>query len=172
MKTAKGLIIVNTGNGKGKTTSALGLVLRAWGYGMKVVVLQFIKKARCGEHLAARRIGIEVVAGGAGFFRPGENTDKHRQQAVKLWSVAREKISSGDYNVVVLDEISYPLRYGWLDTAEVLAVLRDRPAVVHVVITGRDVPAELIEMADTVTEMVEIKHAWRKGVKAQRGIEF
>ncbi len=172
MKATQGLIVINTGNGKGKTTSALGVALRAWGYGMKVAVLQFIKKARCGEHLAAKRIGLEVVTGGGGFFRQGEDTEKHRQLAVKLWGLAKEKIASGEYSVIILDEISYPMRYGWLDVGEVVATLRDRPAGLHVLMTGRDMPPELIEIADTVTEMNEVKHAWRKGIKAQKGIEF
>lgn len=168
----KGLIIVNTGRGKGKTTAALGLMLRAWGHDMKVVMLQFVKHAQCGEHHAASQMGIEVVAGGAGFTYPGKNVDKNRQLAVDLWSTAKEKINSGLYNVVVLDELSYPLRYGWLTTGEVLDTLRDRPPAMHVVITGRDVPAELVEIADIVTEMTEIKHPLRKGIKAQPGIEF
>ncbi len=172
MKAAQGLIVINTGNGKGKTTSALGVALRAWGYGMKVAILQFIKKARCGEHLAARKIGLEMVAGGGGFFRQGGDTEKHRKLAAKLWDTARAKIASGEYNLIVLDELSYPLRFGWLDVQDVVAALRDRPPGLHIVITGRDMPAELVELADTVTDMTEVKHAWRKGIKAQKGIEF
>lgn len=170
----RGLIIVNTGNGKGKTTAALGLMLRAWGHGMKVVMLQFIKRATAnyGEHRAARQIGMELVAGGAGFTRSGKNTNRSRQLAVELWNVAKEKVNSGVYNMVVLDELSYPLRYGWLTVAEVLDVLRNRPPTVHVIITGRDMPGELIEMADMVTEMKEVKHPLSKGIKAQPGIEF
>lgn len=172
MKTAKGLVIVNTGHGKGKTTAALGLVLRAWGHGLKVAVLQFVKHADCGEHRAARRLGIELVAGGAGFTRSDEDTDRNRRMAVELWGTARAKITSGNYDMVVLDELSYPLGYGWLNLAEVMAALKSRPAHVHVVITGRDVPPELIEIGDIVTEMAEIKHPLRKGIKAQAGIEF
>lgn len=172
MKTLQGLIVINTGNGKGKTTSAFGVALRAWGYGMKVAILQFIKKARCGEHLAAKKIGLEVTAGGGGFFRPGQDTEKHRQLAVKLWETAKAKIASGEYDVIVLDELSYPLRFGWLNVADVVATLKARPPALHVLITGREVPPELIELADTVTDMTEVKHAWRKGIKAQKGIEF
>jgi len=170
----KGLIIINTGKGKGKTTAALGLMLRAWGHGMNVVMLQFIKRAtaNCGEHRAARRMGLELVAGGAGFTRSNKNGDENRLLAIELWKTAKEKVTSGNYNMVILDELSYPLRYGWLPVGEVLEVFRNRPPAVHVVITGRDAPSELIEVADMVTEMKEVKHHLSKGVKVQPGIEF
>lgn len=171
---AIGLVIVNTGNGKGKTTAALGLLLRAWGHNMKVVMLQFVKSstANYGEHRAARRIGVEILAGGAGFTQRGKNAGKNKQLAIELWNVAKEKIKSGFYHMVILDEISYPLRYGWLPVDEVIDILRHRPEKVHVVITGRDVPQELIDFADVVTEVREVKHHLRKGIKAQPGIEF
>lgn len=168
----RGLLIVNTGNGKGKTTAALGLALRAWGHGMPVVVLQFIKRARTGELVAARRMGIEMVAGGAGFTRTEKSRKANRLLAVELWKMAKEKLVSGTYGMVILDEMSYPLQYGWLPLEEVVEALRNRPPEVHVVITGRDMPAELIEIADLVTEMKEIKHPLGRGIKAQRGIEF
>lgn len=171
---ATGLVIVNTGNGKGKTTAALGLLLRAWGHNMKVVMLQFVKSstANYGEHRAARRIGVEILAGGAGFTWRGKNAEKNKRLTIELWNVAKEKIKSGFYHMVILDEISYPLRYGWLPVDEVIDVLRHRPEKVHVVITGRDVPQELIDFADVVTELREVKHHLRKGIKAQPGIEF
>ena len=171
---ATGLIIVNSGNGKGKTTAGLGLLLRAWGHDMKVIMLQFVKSstANYGEHRAARRIGIEILAGGAGFTRRGKNVDKNKHLAVELWNTAKKNIESGCYDMVVLDEISYPLRYGWLPVDDVIDVLRRRPEKVHVVITGRDVPQELIDFADIVTEFREVKHHLRKGIKAQPGIEF
>ncbi|MFH1087924.1 MAG: cob(I)yrinic acid a,c-diamide adenosyltransferase [Chloroflexota bacterium] len=175
MKAAtRGLTIVNTGNGKGKTTAALGLMMRAWGHGKKVVMLQFIKKATAnyGEHRAARRMGIELVAGGAGFVRSAGDVDKSRQMAVEQWRLAGEKIGSGAYDLVVLDELSYPLRFGWISATEVLHTLSSRPPTVHVVITGRDMPGEIVEMADLVTEMKEVKHPLGKGIKAQPGIEF
>ncbi|MDO8569080.1 MAG: cob(I)yrinic acid a,c-diamide adenosyltransferase [Dehalococcoidales bacterium] len=167
----KGLLIINTGRGKGKTTAALGLAMRAWGHDMKVTVLQFIKQAECGEHVAAERIGIEMVAGGAGIIR-ADNEDSNRQKAVELWKLAKDKMSSGDYDMVILDELSYPLRYGWLATEDATAAVKSRPPAVHVVITGRDVPAELIKIADIVTEMAEVKHPLRNGIEAQPGIEF
>ncbi len=172
----RGLVIINTGEGKGKTTAAFGLLLRAWGHDMKVIMLQFIKnkKANFGEHQAARRIGVEILAGGAGFVRPGVTKDleKSRKMSRELWDLAREKINSGDYDMVILDELSYPLQFGWLTVDEVIEALRQRPEKLHVVITGRAVPEKLVEYADTVTEMKEIKHHFRQGVPARPGIEF
>ena len=170
----KGLIIVNTGDGKGKTTAALGMMLRAWGHGMKMVVLQFIKSSSldCGEHRAIRKMGVEVITGGAGFTRRGRNATESMRLAVELWGHAREKIGSGDYDMVILDEFTYPLKYGWLSIDEVLDVLRNRPVEVHVVVTGRDAPQGLVDFADVVVEMREVKHVLPEGVKAQKGIEY
>ncbi|HEX77824.1 MAG TPA: cob(I)yrinic acid a,c-diamide adenosyltransferase [Dehalococcoidia bacterium] len=170
----RGLVIINTGKGKGKTTAALGLLLRAWGRDMRVAVLQFMKSstANYGEHRAARRMGIEILARGTGFAWQTRDTDRDRSLAGELWSLAREKIASGAYHMVILDELSYPVRYGWIPVDTVLEVLRNRPNWVHVVITGRDVPQELIDLADVVTEMKEIKHPLHEGIKAQPGIEF
>jgi len=173
-RATKGLVIVNTGDGRGKTTAALGLLLRAWGHNMRVVMLQFVKSSTAdyGEHRAARQIGIEILARGAGFTWRGKNADKNKYLAIELWGLAKEKINSGAYHMVVLDEFTYPLRYGWLPLEEVLDVLRNRPGEVHVVITGRGAPQELIDFADAVAEIREVKHHLRKGIKAQPGIEF
>ena len=173
-KKTVGLVIVNTGKGKGKTTAALGMLLRIWGWEMRVVVLQFIKssKADWGEHRAARRMGVEILSLGTGFRWKGRNTQTGKYRATKLWDLAKEKISSGEYDMVILDELSYPFKYGWLSPEEVLEVLRNRPPGLHVVITGRDVPQECIDFADLVTEMQEVKHPLRQGIKAQQGIEF
>jgi len=173
-KKTVGLVIVNTGKGKGKTTAALGMLLRVWGWGMKVVMLQFIKssKANWGEHRAARRMGVEILSLGTGFSWKDKDTQTGKYRATKLWDLAKEKISSGEYDMVILDELSYPFKYGWLSLEEVLEVLRNRPKGLHVVITGRDVPQECIDFADLVTEMREVKHPFWKGVKAQPGIEF
>ena len=174
MSRTKGLVLINTGSGKGKTTAALGMLLRAWGHDMKVIMLQFIKNstANFGEHRAARRIGIEIVAHGAGFINQGNNAEKNKQLSLELWDMATEKIRSGDYHVVVLDELTYPLKHGWLPVDGVIDVIRNRPQEVHVVITGRDAPQELIDFADMVVEMKNIKHHLRQGIKAQPGIEF
>ena len=172
----RGLVLIHTGNGKGKTTAAMGLILRAWGYDKKVIMLQFVKntKANFGEHRAARRMGIEIIAGGAGFVIPGVagDVEKSIRLSKELWSRAAEIITSGEYDMVILDELSYPLKYQWLDVQEVISVLRNRPDKEHVVITGRDMPDELIEFADMVTEFTAIKHHFNDGIEAQPGIEF
>jgi cob(I)alamin adenosyltransferase len=171
---AKGLVIVNTGNGKGKTTAALGLLLRARGQGLRVAMLQFIKAktANWGEVRAVPRLDAELVPLGDGFTWMSQDIEHDRALAQEGWQRCRQAIESGQYDVVVLDEITYCFKFGWLDIDEVLAVLRDRPANQHVVITGRDAPPELIDFADLVTEMREIKHPYKAGVKAQKGIEF
>ncbi len=171
---AKGLVIVHTGHGKGKTTAALGLALRAWGREMRVIVLQFIKHqtANWGEERAAAKMGIEMVPLGGGFTWMSKDLAKDRALAQAGWERCRAAMLSGRYDVVILDEITYCFKYGWLDLDEVLDVLRQRPAAQHVVLTGRDAPEKLIEFADLVTEMREIKHPFAAGVKAQKGIEF
>ncbi|MCC6629467.1 MAG: cob(I)yrinic acid a,c-diamide adenosyltransferase [Chloroflexi bacterium] len=171
---AKGLVIVHTGDGKGKTTAALGLLLRAWGRDLRVVMLQFIKAkgARWGEVQAARRLGIEIIPLGAGFTWDSANIAVDRALAQAGWAECRQRIESGAYDIVILDEITYCFTYGWLDLDEVLAVLRRRPSAQHVVLTGRDAPEPLIAFADLATEMREIKHPYHQGVKAQKGIEF
>ncbi len=170
----QGLVVVNTGHGKGKTTAALGVVLRAWGRGMRVVVIQFVKTrtSNYGENRAARKLGIEMIPMGEGFTWLSKDIEKDKATARKAWELARQKIGSGEYDIVVLDEITYPLTYGWIPVQEVIDALRQRPAGLHVVITGRDAPQELIDYADLVTEMREIKHPYQKGLKAQPGIEF
>lgn len=171
----KGLVIVNTGNGKGKTTAALGLLMRCWGQNFHVVMLQFLKAktGKWGEIRAAQRMGVEITPLGQGFTWMSENIEQDRELAQACWLQCREKIESGLYDVVILDEITYPLKYGWLDIEEVLNTLRQRNPQMHVVITGRDAPEELIAYADLATEMREIKHPYKlQGVRAQKGIEF
>jgi cob(I)alamin adenosyltransferase len=170
----KALVIVNTGHGKGKTTAALGLLLRAWGRGMRVCMLQFIKTTtgNYGENRAARKLGIGLIPLGKGFTWLSKDIKQDKALARRCWTLAKEKLYSGQYDVVILDELTYALTYGWLPIGEVLEALRGRPEGVHVVITGRDAPPELIEFADLVTEMREIKHPYKQGVKAQPGIEF
>lgn len=171
---SKALVIVNTGDGKGKTTAALGLVMRAWGQGLRVIMLQFIKAhtGNWGEIRAAKRMGIELVPLGDGFTWMSKDIEHDRALARECWLRCREAIQSGRYDVVVMDEMTYCFKFGWLDLEEVLDVLRNRPAGQHVVITGRDAPQELIDFADLVTEMREIKHPYKSGVRAQKGIEF
>ncbi len=168
------LVVLNTGNGKGKTTAALGVTMRAWGRGWKIVWLQFIKSktSNYGETRAARRMGIEMIPLGDGFTWLSKDIDKDIALAHECWALAREKIMSAQYDLVVLDEITYPITYGWLDVEEVIDVLRNRPPDVDVILTGRDAHPALIEFADTVTEMTERKHAYQSGIKAQPGIDY
>ena len=168
------LVIVYTGNGKGKTTAALGVLFRAWGRGMKVVMLSFIKAetANFGEEQAARKLGIEMIPLGGGFTWLSKDIEKDKALARRCWELCKDKIASAEYDIVILDEMTYPLTYGWLDIDEVLEVLRNRPPDLHVVITGRDAPQELIDFADLVTEMREVKHPFNAGIKAQPGIDF
>ena len=170
----KALVIVLTGQGKGKSTAALGVVLRAWGRGMKTVVLQFVKArtANYGENRAARKLGIEMIPLGEGFTWLSKDIEKDKATARECWELARQKIASGRYDIVVLDEMTYPMSYGWIPVEEVIETLRQRPQGLHVIITGRDAPQELIDFADLVTEMREVKHPYKKGVKAQPGIDF
>jgi cob(I)alamin adenosyltransferase len=171
----KALVIVNTGNGKGKTTAALGVLFRAWGRGFHVCMLQFIKntESNYGETRAAKKIGLEVISLGGGFTWLSKDIEKDKALARELWEQCKAKISSGDYDIVALDEFTYPLAYGWLPTSEVVDFLKARPPRTHVIITGRDAPQELIDYADLVTEMREIKHPFAaEGLKAQPGIEF
>ena len=170
----KALVVVNTGNGKGKTTAALGVLFRAWGRGYSVCMLQFIKSttSNYGENKAAKKIGMEMIALGGGFTWLSKDIEKDKALARELWEQCKAKIASGDYDIVALDEFTYPLAYGWLPVDEVIAFLKERPARTHVIITGRDAPQELIDYADLVTEMREIKHPFQQGLKAQPGIEF
>jgi len=167
--------MVNTGDGKGKTTAALGVLLRATGRAMRVGMFQFLKnsEARYGEHVAAEQLGVEIVPLGDGFTWLTENIAEDRALARAGWTRAREALASGTYDVLILDELTYCLTFGWLDEAEVLSALRARPVGTHVIVTGRDATPALIEAADLVTEMRLIKHPYREqGIAAQPGIEL
>ena len=168
------LVVLYTGNGKGKTTSALGVTMRAWGRGWKIVWLQFIKSktSHYGETRAAERMGIEMIPLGDGFTWLSKDIEKDIALAHECWALAREKLNSGLFDLVVLDEITYPVTYGWLDVDEVIQTLRDRPEHVDVFMTGRDAHPKLVEFADLVTEMTEVKHPFQSGIKAQPGIDF
>ncbi len=171
----KGLVIVNTGNGKGKTTAALGLMFRAWGRGMNVRAFQFIKHtgSKYGESRAAEKIGVPLEAYGDGFTWRSKDMDKTEALAVEQWEHCKEAILSGEPEVVILDEFTYPMHYGWIPVGDVIDVLKQRNPMMHIVITGRYAPDELIEYADLVTEMKLVKHPYREqGIKAQPGIEF
>jgi cob(I)alamin adenosyltransferase len=174
VKKRKALTIVYTGDGKGKTTAALGVLLRAWGRDLAIVMLSFIKSetSNYGEERAARKLGIEMVPLGAGFTWLSKDLEKDRALAQRCWTLCKERIESGKYDIVILDEITYPINYGWLDIDDVLETLRNRPPDLHVILTGRDAPAALIDYADLVTEMREVKHPFTSGIKAQPGIDF
>ncbi len=168
------LVLLYTGDGKGKTSSALGVTMRAWGRGWSICWLQFIKSttSHYGETRAAEAMGIEMIPLGDGFTWLSDDIEKDKALARKCWALAREKIESERYDLVVLDEITYPVSYGWLDVEEVVATLRDRPPNVHLILTGRDAAPELVEFADLVTEMTEVKHPYQSGIKAQPGIDY
>ncbi len=168
----RGLIIVHTGSGKGKTTAAIGLAVRACGAGLRVLILQFIKGGRRSSELTALdALGIEVRQLGLGFITD-ENFSAQKKSARAAIEAARAEILSGAWDLIVLDEINYAVKFGLLDTAEILSLLKNRPPQLHLVFTGRDAPPELIDAADLVTEMKLIKHPLRQGVSAQVGIEF
>ncbi len=172
----KGLVIVNTGNGKGKTTAALGVLFRAWGRGMKVGVIQFLKNstARYGEIKAARKLGVDWLTTGDGWTWTSRDLDESAAMARHGWELAQKRIADGGYDILILDEFTYPLHFGWLDVDEVVAWLRaHKPPMLHLIITGRYAPQALIAYADLVTEMREVKHPYRdQGITAQPGIEF
>jgi len=175
-KKRKGLIIVNTGNGKGKSTAAFGLALRAAGNKMNVFIMQFMKgKWKAGERKFLARLTpeIEVIPMGDGFTWDTQNPDQDRATARKAFEIAKEKLMSGKYQLVIFDEINYVLDYRFLPLEEFLQTLRDKPEMVHVACTGRNANEKLIAMADLVTEMRCIKHPFaEQGIPAQKGIEF
>ena len=173
MSDVRGLLLVNTGNGKGKSTAAFGVAFRALGQGLKVSVIQFIKgKWKTGEMEAAQRLGLEFMPMGKGFTWESKNLEEDKALMREAWAVASEKILSGQYDLIILDEINYVLGYGYVPVDAVVSVLKSRPSHVHVVLTGRNAPDEIISIADGVTEMRDVKHPYRSGIPAQKGIDF
>ena len=171
----KGLVIVNTGDGKGKSTAALGVLFRAWGRGMDVRMFQFLKHtgAQFGEHRAAKKIGITIESMGDGFTWLSKDMDRTKALALEQWAACQKALVEGGAEIVILDEFTYPMDFGWVPVSEVIEVLKRRPAEMHVIITGRRAPQEIIDYADLVTEMRLVKHPYREqGIKAQPGIEF
>ena len=173
----RGLIIVNTGPGKGKTTAAMGTALRAVGQGMRVLMLQFLKGSwHYGELDAVKAFGDNFIMKqmGRGFVKVG--TEKPDPEDVRMvedaWGEAVKAMQSGEWDLIVLDEINYAISYGMLDPAKVVEALQSEPEQVHVILTGRNAHPTIVEIADTVTEMRQVKHAYEKGVMAQRGIEY
>jgi len=173
----RGLIIVNTGPGKGKTTAAMGTALRAVGNGMKVLMLQFLKGSwHYGELDAVKAFGDNFIMKqlGRGFVKVGgaETDPEDIRMVEEAWQESREAILSGKWDLVILDEINYAISYGMLDPEKVAETLKHKPEMVHVILTGRNAHAKIVEIADTVTEMRQVKHAYEAGILAQRGIEY
>lgn len=172
----KGLVIVNTGDGKGKTTAALGIVMRAWGRGMRVGVIQFLKNehARYGEIKAAEKMGIDWMVTGDGWTWKSRDIDESASRARHGWELAQERILHGHYDALLLDEFTYTIYFDWLDENEIIEWLKaNKPPMLHLIITGRYASKALIDYADLVTEMREIKHPYaEQGITAQPGIEF
>ncbi|MCY4620438.1 MAG: cob(I)yrinic acid a,c-diamide adenosyltransferase [bacterium] len=171
---ARSVLIVNTGDGKGKSTAAMGMVMRSVARGWKVAVVQFIKSGdwKVGEEKMGRRLGVDWDVGGDGFSWDSEDLDRSAELNRDVWRLAKLRIEEGKHRLVVLDEITYPINWGWIEIEDVVEALTNRPSGVNVVVTGRDAPAPLIEIADTATEMRPVKHAYDQGIRAIRGIDF
>jgi cob(I)alamin adenosyltransferase len=174
LRSAPSLVLVNTGDGKGKSSAAFGVMARAVARGWKVAVLQFIKSGdwAVGEEKIGRQLGVDWWALGEGFTWDTKDPEHDRDVGRQAWATARAIIEAGEHQLVVLDEITYLMTWDWVPTHEVVQVIADRPPTVNIVCTGRDAPAELIELADTVTEMRAVKHAYDSGIRAKRGIDY
>lgn len=174
LRTAKSLVLVNTGDGKGKSTAAFGVMLRAVAQDWPVAVVQFLKSGdwKVGEEKVGRQLGVDWHALGEGFTWDSEDLTHDMKVAGDAWAMAKGIIEAGEHRLVILDEITYMLTWGWLDEAEVVGTIRDRPEQVSVLVTGRDASDALVELADTVTEMRNTKHAYDQGIAAKKGIDF
>lgn len=175
LKRRKGLILVYTGDGKGKTTAALGAAFRALGWGWKVAMIQFIKgNWKYGELGTAKKFSnFEIIQAGEGFTWDTKNPERDKELVLKGWKLCKDKILSGDYQLLIFDEINYVIEYGYLEIKEVLETLQKKPKDLHVIFTGRNAKPELIQAADLVTQMKEVKHPFTdQQIPAQKGIDF
>ncbi|MDE0805222.1 MAG: cob(I)yrinic acid a,c-diamide adenosyltransferase [Acidimicrobiales bacterium] len=174
LKRAPSLVLVNTGPGKGKTSAAMGVVMRGIARGWPVGVIQFLKSGtwRTGEEKICKQLGVDWWAEGEGFTWLSEDLTIDEAVAAGAWDTARSLISAGDHQLVVLDEVTYPVNWGWIDVAEVVDTIRNRPDHVNVVVTGRKAAQALLDIADTVSEIADVKHAYRSGIRAKKGIDF
>jgi cob(I)alamin adenosyltransferase len=174
LRSAPSLVVVNTGDGKGKSSAAFGVMVRALARGWSVAVVQFIKSGdwKVGEEKLGRELGVEWHAFGDGFTWDSDDLAADRAHAAEGWAKAVEILDAGEHELVIFDELTYLSSFGWLDAAVIAEAIRRRPSHVNVVITGRDAAPELIEVADTVTEMREVKHAYQQGIRAKRGIDY
>jgi cob(I)alamin adenosyltransferase len=168
------LVLVNTGDGKGKSTAAFGTALRAVARGWKVAVIQFLKSGdwKVGEEKVGKELGIDWWALGDGFTWDSEDIGESEAIAREAWTWAKQRMASGEYDLIVLDEITYPLNWGWIELADLLSSIAGRSERLNLILTGRDAPPELIEVAHTVTEMKKVKHAYDAGIMARRGIDY
>ncbi|MDP9007048.1 MAG: cob(I)yrinic acid a,c-diamide adenosyltransferase [Actinomycetota bacterium] len=171
---ASSIVVLNTGHGKGKSSSAFGVMARGWARGWRVGVIQFVKGGqwKTGERKLADHLGIEWHTLGDGFTWESTDLDETVAKGRHAWEVARAKLASGDYDLLIFDELTYIVAYGWVSAEEVATAIRDRAPTTNVVVTGRDAAEELIEVADTVTEMRKVKHAYDRGILAKKGIEY
>lgn len=171
---AESIVLLNTGDGKGKSSAAFGVMGRGWARGWQVAVVQFVKggKWKTGERKLADHLGVEWHTLGDGFTWESEDLDETAAKGRHAWEVAKDKLASGNYQLVILDELTYAVSYGWVEAGEVVAGISARSPATNVVITGRNAAPELVTLADTATEMHKIKHAYDEGVKAKKGIEY
>ncbi len=174
LRRADSLVVVNTGDGKGKSSAAFGMMVRGVARGWKVAVVQFIKSGdwKVGEEKIGRQLGVDWHAFGDGFTWDSDDLTADRAHAAAGWQQAVGIIDAGEHQLVILDELTYLMTFNWLPVADVVDAIAARPSHVNIIVTGRDAPAELIELADTVTEMREVKHAYRQGIRAMRGIDY
>ena len=174
MARAESVVLLNTGHGKGKSSAAFGVMSRGWARGWTVAVVQFVKggKWKTGERKLADHLGVEWHTLGDGFTWESADLDETAAKGRHAWEVAAGMLSSGDYDLLILDEITYAVKYGWVPAADVAGAISSRAPRTNVVLTGRDAAQELVEVADTVTEMVKVKHAYDRGIKAKKGIEY
>ena len=174
LRVAPSLVVVYTGDGKGKSSAAFGTALRARAREWPVAVVQFLKSDNwvTGEQLMAEPLGMDVWSLGEGFTWNSEDLTRDEAEAEEAWRHGKALVQSGTHRLVVFDEITYPLNWGWIDASDVEATFRDRPERVSLVLTGRDAPQWMIEMADTVTEMYKVKHVYDRGVRAKKGIDY
>ncbi|MEO6651622.1 MAG: cob(I)yrinic acid a,c-diamide adenosyltransferase [Ilumatobacteraceae bacterium] len=174
LRSATSLVIVNTGNGKGKSSSAFGMMLRALAVDWHVAVVQFVKSGdwKVGEEKMGRQLGVDWHAFGQGFTWDSNDLEADKAHADSGWQAAKALIQAGDHTLVILDELTYLCSWGWIDQADVVRTIVERPDHVNIIVTGRDAPAELIEIADTVSEITEVKHAYQQGIRAKRGLDY
>lgn len=173
-KRPKSIVLVNTGDGKGKTSAAMGMAVRGVARGWRIGVIQFVKsgKWKTGEATLAKKLDIDWWSLGDGFTWESDNPEAGARLGREAWALAAEVIAAGDHQLIILDEITYAMTFEWIPTADVVEAIINRPATANIVLTGRDAPSEIIEIADTVTEMRNVKHAFDQGISAMKGIDF